>query len=132
MTTHRSRAAFTALTLAALLLAAPAHAQQADRDCPDFASQAEAQAAFDAVAGDPERLDRDGDGIACEDPDDTGALESGVPPETPTSTPTPSRIDTGGGGAAPERGSAAAIAAAVTALVGLGVAGHLRRSRQEP
>ncbi len=38
-----------------------------DRDCPDFASQAEAQAAYDAVPGDPERLDRDNDGIACED-----------------------------------------------------------------
>ncbi|GAB3198196.1 hypothetical protein GCM10027261_25090 [Geodermatophilus arenarius] len=37
-----------------------------DRDCPDFASQAEAQAAFDAVPGDPERLDDDNDGIACE------------------------------------------------------------------
>lgn len=39
----------------------------ADRDCPDFSTQAEAQAAFDAVPGDPERLDADGDGIACED-----------------------------------------------------------------
>ncbi|MGY1680587.1 excalibur calcium-binding domain-containing protein [Geodermatophilus sp. SYSU D01176] len=38
-----------------------------DRDCPDFASQAAAQAAFDAVPGDPERLDADDDGIACED-----------------------------------------------------------------
>ena len=32
-----------------------------------FASQAEAQAGFDAVPGDPERLDADNDGIACED-----------------------------------------------------------------
>jgi hypothetical protein len=39
----------------------------ADRDCPDFASQADAQAAFDAVPGDPERLDGDNDGQACED-----------------------------------------------------------------
>jgi hypothetical protein len=38
----------------------------ADRDCPDFASQADAQAAFDAVPGDPERLDGDNDGQACE------------------------------------------------------------------
>jgi hypothetical protein len=38
-----------------------------DRDCPDFATQAEAQAAYDAVPGDPERLDADDDGIACED-----------------------------------------------------------------
>ncbi|WP_209307523.1 excalibur calcium-binding domain-containing protein [Geodermatophilus sp. DF01_2] len=38
-----------------------------DRDCSDFTTQAEAQAAFDAVPGDPERLDADNDGIACED-----------------------------------------------------------------
>ena len=38
-----------------------------DRDCPDFATQAEAQAFFNSQgAGDPHRLDRDGDGRACE------------------------------------------------------------------
>ncbi len=61
-------------TIAAAALAAgfavvlPGTASAAtDRDCPDFASQAQAQAAHDAVAGDPERLDADGDGQACED-----------------------------------------------------------------
>ncbi len=38
-----------------------------DMDCGDFANQAEAQAFFEAAgAGDPHRLDGDGDGIACE------------------------------------------------------------------
>ncbi|MHA6792034.1 excalibur calcium-binding domain-containing protein [Pseudonocardia bannensis] len=37
-----------------------------DRDCPDFASQADAQAALEADPSDPERLDADDDGIACE------------------------------------------------------------------
>jgi micrococcal nuclease len=38
-----------------------------DRDCADFRSQAEAQAFFRAAGpGDPHRLDRDGDGRACE------------------------------------------------------------------
>jgi micrococcal nuclease len=40
-----------------------------DRDCGDFASQAEAQAFFEAAGGparDPHRLDRDKDGLACE------------------------------------------------------------------
>ncbi|HEY0401647.1 MAG TPA: excalibur calcium-binding domain-containing protein [Blastococcus sp.] len=46
--------------LAGTALAAP------DRDCADFASQPDAQAAFDAVPGDPERLDGDNDGQACE------------------------------------------------------------------
>jgi len=37
-----------------------------DRDCADFATQQEAQTAFDADPSDPERLDADGDGVACE------------------------------------------------------------------
>ena len=38
-----------------------------DRDCGDFSSQAEAQAFYDAAgAGDPHRLDSEGDGGACE------------------------------------------------------------------
>jgi hypothetical protein len=68
----------TAATTAtmALVLAGPAAAQTADRDCPDFATQAEAQAAFNAVPGDPERLDRDGDGIACEDGEGGGTTQA--------------------------------------------------------
>jgi hypothetical protein len=38
-----------------------------DRDCADFATQAEAQAVLMADPSDPERLDADSDGIACED-----------------------------------------------------------------
>jgi hypothetical protein len=40
-----------------------------DYDCGDFASHAEAQAFFEAEGGpwsDPHKLDRDGDGLACE------------------------------------------------------------------
>lgn len=37
-----------------------------DLDCSDFASQAEAQAFFEAVSGDPHHLDGDGNGIVCE------------------------------------------------------------------
>jgi len=38
-----------------------------DRDCADFATQAQAQAVLMADLSDPERLDADSDGIACED-----------------------------------------------------------------
>lgn len=39
----------------------------ADMDCNDFGSQREAQAYFEANGpGDPDSLDRDNDGIACE------------------------------------------------------------------
>lgn len=57
---------FAAATLVAVVAALPlaGTAFAADRDCADFASQAEAQAALQP--GDPERLDRDDDGIACE------------------------------------------------------------------
>ncbi|WP_219413340.1 excalibur calcium-binding domain-containing protein [Pseudonocardia nigra] len=45
--------------------AAPAD-DDVDRDCADFATQADAQAALTSRIGDPERLDADDDGVACE------------------------------------------------------------------
>ena len=39
---------------------------QGDLDCADFATQAEAQAEYDSDPSDPNGLDRDDDGIACE------------------------------------------------------------------
>jgi hypothetical protein len=64
----------TFLLIAALVLAlsaAPAAlAQDADKDCADFRSQAEAQAYFEANGGSPtnnvDNLDADHDGQACE------------------------------------------------------------------
>jgi endonuclease YncB( thermonuclease family) len=59
--------------LLALALAVPAHAAPpataADRDCSDFPNQAAAQDHFVSLGGpgsDPDRLDADKDGIACE------------------------------------------------------------------
>jgi micrococcal nuclease len=50
-------------------VAAPA-TSGADKDCPDFSSHAEAQAYYDAQGGvgggDPDGLDADKDGSACE------------------------------------------------------------------
>ncbi|MFK5634946.1 MULTISPECIES: excalibur calcium-binding domain-containing protein [unclassified Ornithinimicrobium] len=57
--------AVAGLTLAAsLLLAGPSSA--ADLDCADFASQAAAQAHYMANPTDPDGLDADDDGVACE------------------------------------------------------------------
>jgi MYXO-CTERM domain-containing protein len=64
----RFRHALTVAVLTAagtLPLAGAAYAQP-DRDCADFASQAEAQEALDSSVGDPERLDANDDGVACE------------------------------------------------------------------
>lgn len=59
-----------ALAIVALGLGVPAQAPASsviDRDCGDFASQAAAQNFYlQAGAGDPHRLDDDGDGVACE------------------------------------------------------------------
>jgi hypothetical protein len=47
---------------------APSSAPARDRDCSDFTTQAAAQDYFIALGGpaqDPDRLDGDGDGIAC-------------------------------------------------------------------
>ena len=45
----------------------PSVAPVADRDCGDFGTWPEAQDFYEAAgAGDPHRLDADGDGIACE------------------------------------------------------------------
>jgi Excalibur calcium-binding domain len=61
------------LLIASLVLAlsaAPAALAQADKDCADFSSQAEAQAYFEANGGSPsnnvDNLDADHDGQACE------------------------------------------------------------------
>jgi len=43
-----------------------AQAQEGDLDCSDFSTQAEAQAEYDRDPSDPNRLDEDGDSIACE------------------------------------------------------------------
>jgi hypothetical protein len=76
---------------ATLPFAGIANAQQGDRDCPDFASQAEAQEALDSQPGDPERLDSDHDGIACEsefgEPTTTAAPTTAA---TTTAAPAPS------------------------------------------
>lgn len=69
--THRRRALasllVTAVAAALMSVAAPAHAF-VDKDCSDFATQAEAQAFYLANGGaaDPHRLDAEGDGLACE------------------------------------------------------------------
>ncbi len=73
---------------------------QDDLDCDDFATQAQAQAAL--TPGDPNNLDADNDGIACE----TSGLPAGgggddeTASPTPTSSPTADAIPTGTAAAA--------------------------------
>jgi hypothetical protein len=60
-----------------------------DRDCADFASQADAQTALDADLSDPDHLDADVDGIACEDHFGNAGQQVQVHPS--------GGVDTGGG-----------------------------------
>lgn len=60
-----------------------------DRDCTDFATRAEAQAALQP--GDPERLDEDGDGLACE------TLPTGARGSTQVTATPSGGVEAGGG-----------------------------------
>jgi hypothetical protein len=71
----RSTAAAGLLLTAALSLGFSGTASAADLNCSDFATQQEAQAVYDANPSDPNNLDTDNDGIACE------SLASGGPAE---------------------------------------------------
>jgi hypothetical protein len=61
--------------------AAVAPATKKDLDCKDFPNQAAAQAVYDADHSDPNRLDRDKDGKACESLTDglTAAAQQQIP-----------------------------------------------------
>jgi hypothetical protein len=60
--------AASGLAVAATVMAtAPAVADESnDLDCSDFSSQSQAQNEYNSDPSDPNNLDRDGDGIACE------------------------------------------------------------------
>jgi hypothetical protein len=64
------RASFAALAIAVALAFAAAPALGADKDCSDLGSWRQAQHYYKKHGGpryDPDRLDADHDGIACED-----------------------------------------------------------------
>jgi Excalibur calcium-binding domain len=117
----RRRAFLLIAALVLALSAAPAAlAQDGDKDCADFASQAEAQAYFEANGGSPtnnvDNLDADHDGQACESFDygdgtgggDTGGGDTGG-------------VDNGGG-ALPFTGPNDTLVPAGTALLLAGLA----------
>jgi hypothetical protein len=108
----------TAVVLA--LWATPAFAQD-DQNCDDFESQAAAQAHLRQDPSDPDQLDRDNDGIACEDHPDYP--EGSARDETPVGQDTSGGGgDTGGGnGDLPFTGPNDTLLPAGTALLALGL-----------
>jgi Excalibur calcium-binding domain len=122
---RRTTAAAGALITAALSLGLSGTAHAAvDRDCPDFASQAEAQAAFDAVPGDPKRLDANNNGIACENYDYASASSTASSSQVSTR---PSGSVAAGDGSSTEEASTLPYVLGGVALVGAGGAAFAAR-----
>ena len=135
-------------TVAAVILAAGATLSLAgianaepDRDCKDFATQAQAQAALESHPGDPWHLDADHDGIACESR--FGEPTRGPVPSKPTSTTGSSNnarqiravprggVATGDGSTASDPVDAPAlITLAGLGIVGVAAGAATRRSRR--
>jgi hypothetical protein len=136
MTLRRRIAAAVLAGGATLAVSGTANAT-VDRDCEDFATQAEAQAAY--VPGDPERLDQDGDGIACENltpGSSEGAPVTATPSATVTATPSATVAATPSGGVATGDGSSAEsdtgslpVAGGLVLLLAGGAALAARRAR---
>jgi hypothetical protein len=83
-------ALFLALVALAACAAFPAGAAT-DYDCSDFATQEEAQEHL--LPGDPDRLDADGDGVACEDlPSGGGGGGGGSGSAEPAPPPPPPKL----------------------------------------
>jgi hypothetical protein len=136
------------LTVAGALPLAGAAYAQPDRDCADFASQAEAQEALDGTVGDPERLDANDDGVACESYFREAAATSAAPSTAPSRTSAPEAEEAEEGEEGDEEGQVKVLpqggvdtgdgstdqpasATALIALAGMGVvAAGVRRPRQ--
>lgn len=144
MTRHLSGLTVAAVAAGVtVLFASPAHA--ADRDCPDFSSQAAAQSYFESRGpGDPDRLDRDNDGIACET--EGGGSGGGGGNDSSDNDDNASNGNTAGGGATPRGGVEAGLGGMAdpvspalpaagallgTVLVGAGVVAARRRVTSE-
>jgi hypothetical protein len=114
------------------LWATPAFAQD-DQNCADFPSQAAAQAHLRQDPSDPDRLDADNDGVACENY--PNYPEGSARDETPVGAATGGGGNTAGGGGnggLPFTGPNDTLLPAGTALLALGllaVAGTRYRGR---
>jgi endonuclease YncB( thermonuclease family) len=85
------RAVLLAALACLVMTALPSPAAAADRDCADFATQAAAEAWLQAYPGDPDGLDGDADGVACESLPcpcaGAGAAPVSPPPAPPAAPP---------------------------------------------
>jgi hypothetical protein len=98
----------------------------ADLDCEDFATQAQAQAVLVADRDDPNRLDADDDGRACDDHPYGGvgisATTSPSPARSQVTTRPAGAVAAGDGSTAPDEGSALPYVLGGLAFAGAGAA----------
>lgn len=122
-----------AIVATSLTFAGPAAAS--GHNCSDYATQEEAQAAYNANPSDPEGLDRNNNGIACETRPKAGATPGTTTPgpktpgtKTPGTKATPvGGVEAGFGGTADGDVNGPAGLAGIGTLLALGGAVMLRR-----
>jgi micrococcal nuclease len=110
------RAVMLAALACLLMTALPSPAPAAGKNCADFASQAAAEAWLHAYAGDPDGLDGDDDGVACEAlpcPCAGAGTPTGTPPGAP-SAPPPAPVTPPAG---PPPATALSVPARVTSVI---------------
>ena len=119
----------TAISVLAVGAMAPlsGSAWAADQDCSDFDTQQEAQGIYEQDTSDPNGLDRDDDGVACENNatgSGSGAGDSDDDSESGQVSHVPSGgADTGGGSTAAGAGDTALLAGGGAVLAALGLGG---------
>jgi len=128
------RLARVMLTLIAAFAFTPTVFAQQDLDCADFATQKAAQAVYDRDRSDPNGLDRDKDGFACESLA-SGTAEDGTAARGITGGTTTGGTTTGTTQQAlPATGAAdmamALVLAAGVLMLGAGVATRTRAQRR--
>jgi hypothetical protein len=131
------RATAVAVLAAGAMVPLSGSAFAADQDCSDFDTQQEAQAVYDQNTSDPNGLDRDNDGLACENNASGSGSEAGDSDDDSDSgqvSHVPSGgADTGGGSTA-AGGDTALLAGGGAVLAALGLGGWSvarGRARQE-
>ena len=110
------RAVLLAALACLLMTALPSPAAAADKDCVEFAHQAAAQAWLHAHPGDPDRLDGDADGVACESLP-CPCAGAGAAPTTPAPAPPPAPATAPSASPAATTGKVLEAGARVTSVI---------------
>jgi len=118
----RATAAVGIVLAAAICFPLAGVAAAQDLDCENFQTQADAQAVYNESPSDPNGLDRDKDGKACE------ALPGGLPGSAEGPSPAPSGgVETGAGGTAEDSPELLVLGVAGSAVLAAGGAVLARR-----